>query len=79
MLNNSEPMKFLKSKKEVEINGEDIDPMVTWGTSPQDVVSITEHVPDPEKEKDEDKKAGDEPEVEPEFLVMSNPCRVLKA
>ena len=30
--------------------------MVTWGTSPQDVVSITDIVPDPEKEKDLDKK-----------------------
>ena len=30
--------------------------MVTWGTSPQDVVPITGLVPDPEKEKDEDKK-----------------------
>ncbi len=47
-----------KFDKEVEINGEDIGPMVTWGTSPQDVVSITEYVPDPEKEKDEDKKAS---------------------
>jgi 3-isopropylmalate/(R)-2-methylmalate dehydratase large subunit len=47
-----------KFDKEVEINGEDIDPMVTWGTSPQDVVSITEYVPDPEKEEDEDKKTS---------------------
>ena len=30
--------------------------MVTWGTSPQDVVPITGLVPDPEKEKDKDKK-----------------------
>ena len=30
--------------------------MVTWGTSPQDVVPITGRVPDPEKEKDEDRK-----------------------
>ena len=42
--------------KEVEINGSEISPMVTWGTSPQDVVSITGNVPNPEKEKDEDKK-----------------------
>jgi 3-isopropylmalate/(R)-2-methylmalate dehydratase large subunit len=41
---------------EVEIKAEDISPMVTWGTSPQDVVSITGVVPDPEKEQDEDKK-----------------------
>ena len=42
--------------QEVEINGDDISPMVTWGTSPQDVVSITGNVPDPEKEKDENRK-----------------------
>ena len=43
---------------EVEIKGDDISPMVTWGTSPQDVVSITDNVPDPEKEKNEDRKAS---------------------
>ena len=42
-----------KKYKEVEINGEDIDPMVTWGTSPQDVVPVTGFVPDPTKEKNE--------------------------
>ena len=45
-----------KFDKEVEIRGDDISPMVTWGTSPQDVVPITGLVPDPEKEKDKDKK-----------------------
>ena len=44
--------------KEVEIKGNDISPMVTWGTSPQDVVSINGIVPDPEKEKDKDRKAS---------------------
>ena len=43
---------------EVEINGNEISPMVTWGTSPQDVISITENIPDPEKEKNEDRKAS---------------------
>jgi len=45
-----------KFDKEVEIKGDDISPMVTWGTSPQDVVPVTGVVPDPEKEKDNDKK-----------------------
>lgn len=45
-----------KFDKEVEIKGDDISPMVTWGTSPQDVVPVTGSVPDPEKEKDEDRK-----------------------
>ena len=42
--------------KEVEIRGDDISPMVTWGTSPQDVVPVTGVVPDPEKEEDVDRK-----------------------
>jgi len=48
--------KEAKFDKEVEIKGENIDPMVTWGTSPQDVVSVTGNIPDPEKEKDESKR-----------------------
>jgi len=47
-----------KFDKEAEIKGDDISPMVTWGTSPQDVVPITGTIPDPEKEKDDDKKAS---------------------
>ena len=47
-----------KFDKEVVIQGNDISPMVTWGTSPQDVVSVTGRIPDPENEKDEDKKAS---------------------
>jgi len=47
-----------KFDKEIEIKGNDISPMVTWGTSPQDVVPVTGIVPDPEKEKDEDRKAS---------------------
>ena len=42
--------------KEVNINAKDIEPLVTWGTSPQDVSPITGEVPDPEKEKDQDRK-----------------------
>lgn len=42
--------------KEVSIEGSEIKPMVTWGTSPQDVVEIDGKVPNPENEKDEDKK-----------------------
>ena len=48
--------KEAKFDKEVEIKGENIDPMVTWGTSPQDVISVTGKIPDPEKEKDESKR-----------------------
>ncbi|RPG03538.1 MAG: 3-isopropylmalate dehydratase large subunit [Pelagibacteraceae bacterium TMED246] len=48
--------KDAKFEKEITLDGKDILPMVTWGTSPQDVVSIEGKVPDPEKEKDIDKK-----------------------
>ena len=50
--------KDAKFDKEVNINGSDIEPLVTWGTSPQDVASVTSNVPDPEKEKDEEKKVA---------------------
>ena len=42
--------------KEINLSGEDIKPMVTWGTSPQDVVTIDENVPNPDNERDPDKK-----------------------
>ena len=45
-------------EKEVNINGSDIEPLVTWGTSPQDVVSVTGNVPDPENEKDNERKVA---------------------
>jgi 3-isopropylmalate/(R)-2-methylmalate dehydratase large subunit len=45
-----------KFNKEISINANDIEPLVTWGTSPQDVASVTGNVPDPEEEKDEERK-----------------------
>ena len=45
-----------KFDKEITLEGKDIKPMVTWGTSPQDVVAIDGKVPNPEKELDIDKK-----------------------
>ncbi len=42
--------------KEITLDGKDILPMVTWGTSPQDVVSIDGKVPNPKDETNEDKK-----------------------
>jgi 3-isopropylmalate/(R)-2-methylmalate dehydratase large subunit len=38
--------------KVVEIDATRLKPQVTWGTSPEMVVSIEDHVPDPEREKD---------------------------
>ncbi len=42
----------------VELNGAEIAPQVTWGTSPEMVVSIEERVPDPANEADEVKRSG---------------------
>ncbi len=44
--------------KEVTLRAEDIEPQVTWGTSPQDVVPISGRVPDPAQVEDEGKKAA---------------------
>ena len=38
------------------INGNEVAPQVTWGTSPQDVVPVNGSVPDPNKEKNKDKQ-----------------------
>ncbi len=48
--------KDCKFDKEIEIKAENIEPLVTWGTSPQDVSPVTGLVPDPDKEKNEDRK-----------------------
>jgi len=45
-----------KFDKEISLEGREILPMVTWGTSPQDVITIEGKVPNPKNEKDEDKK-----------------------
>ena len=47
-----------KFDKEVVIKGEDIVPQVTWGTSPQDVVPVNGFVPNPDQEKDKDRKVA---------------------
>ena len=41
-----------KFDKVVEIDATQLKPQVTWGTSPEMVVSIEDRVPDPDREKD---------------------------
>ena len=45
-----------KFDKEINLTAEDIVPMVTWGTSPQDVAPIDGKVPNPKNESDIDKR-----------------------
>ena len=42
----------------VELNGADIKPQVSWGTSPEMVVSVEDKVPDPAQEADPVKREG---------------------
>ncbi|MAJ66345.1 MAG: 3-isopropylmalate dehydratase large subunit [Candidatus Pelagibacter sp.] len=48
--------KDAKFDKEINLTAEDIAPMVTWGTSPQDVVTIDGKIPNPENESNIDRK-----------------------
>jgi 3-isopropylmalate/(R)-2-methylmalate dehydratase large subunit len=49
--------------KEITLRGGEIPPVLTWGTSPEDVVPITGHVPDPAAFEDADKRASVEREL----------------
>jgi 3-isopropylmalate/(R)-2-methylmalate dehydratase large subunit len=42
----------------VELRAEDIQPQVTWGTSPEMVLGVQGSVPDPDKEKDPNKRGA---------------------
>ena len=42
--------------QEMILKAEEILPMITWGTSPEDVITIDGNIPNPQNEKDEDKK-----------------------
>jgi 3-isopropylmalate/(R)-2-methylmalate dehydratase large subunit len=44
--------------KEIELLASDIEPQVTWGTSPEDVLPITGSVPDPANARDKDHRAA---------------------
>ena len=48
----------------VTLRAEEIKPQVSWGTSPEMVLSIDDHVPDPDKEKDPAKRLAIERAIE---------------
>jgi 3-isopropylmalate/(R)-2-methylmalate dehydratase large subunit len=47
-----------KFDSEIVLNAADIPPMVTWGTSPEQGLPITGHIPDPAKIADANQRAG---------------------
>ena len=64
--------------KTVNIDASDIIPQVTWGTSPEDVVSIDGLVPNPEDESDETKKKSMIRALEYMGLVPNTPLKEVK-
>ena len=42
----------------IAVNAAEVKPQVTWGTSPEMVLSIEDRVPDPDKEKDATRREG---------------------
>ena len=57
----------------VELRAEEIAPQVTWGTSPEMVLAISESIPDPEKERDPNKRSAMERALEYMNLIPNTP------
>ena len=57
----------------IELRAEEIAPQVTWGTSPEMVLAISERVPDPEKERDPNKRSAMERALEYMNLIPNTP------
>ncbi|MCU7842980.1 MAG: 3-isopropylmalate dehydratase large subunit [Candidatus Thiodiazotropha sp. (ex Monitilora ramsayi)] len=64
--------------KEVVLDGSAIKPQVTWGTSPEMVVSVDESVPDPVAEADEVKAGGMRRALEYMGLEAGTPIEQIK-
>ena len=62
----------------VEVNADEIIPQITWGTSPEDVVSIDGFVPDPKNEKNLDKKKSIERALDYMGLEPNTPVSEIK-
>jgi 3-isopropylmalate/(R)-2-methylmalate dehydratase large subunit len=57
----------------VELDASQIRPQVTWGTSPEMVLSIEDRVPDPDREKDAGKRGAIERALEYMALAPNKP------
>jgi 3-isopropylmalate/(R)-2-methylmalate dehydratase large subunit len=62
----------------VELNGADIQPQVTWGTSPEQVLPIDANVPDPANEKDATKRTSIENALKYMGLTANMPIKDIK-
>jgi 3-isopropylmalate/(R)-2-methylmalate dehydratase large subunit len=64
--------------KLVEIDAAKIAPLVTWGTSPEMVVSVEDRVPDPDKAGDSAKREGMERALQYMGLEPNTPITAIK-
>ena len=62
----------------VQIDAATIRPHVTWGTSPEMVVSVEDRVPDPEKEKDPVRREGMERALQYMGLTPNTPIQDIR-
>ncbi|MGV3583277.1 MAG: 3-isopropylmalate dehydratase large subunit [Methylophilus sp.] len=62
----------------VVLNGADIAPQVTWGTSPEQVLPISGRVPDPAQEKDATKRTSIENALKYMGLTANTPIEQIK-
>jgi 3-isopropylmalate/(R)-2-methylmalate dehydratase large subunit len=62
----------------LDLRGDEIQPQVTWGTSPEMVVAIDGCVPDPAKEKDPVKREGMERALQYMGLNPDTPIKEIK-
>jgi 3-isopropylmalate/(R)-2-methylmalate dehydratase large subunit len=64
--------------KEVDIDGDAITPMVTWGNSPEDVIRITDTIPDPEREANTERRESMKRAIEYMDLKPGTPISDVK-
>ncbi|MCI3132597.1 3-isopropylmalate dehydratase large subunit [Phenylobacterium aquaticum] len=64
--------------REVRLDAAKIAPLVTWGTSPEDVIAITDTVPDPASFATPDKRASVERALDYMGLTAGQPIRDAK-
>ena len=67
-----------KFDRVVELKAAEIQPQVTWGSSPEMVVAVTERVPDPDKEKDPVRREGMERALKYMGLEPNTPISSIK-
>ncbi|HEX4711263.1 3-isopropylmalate dehydratase large subunit [Phenylobacterium sp.] len=64
--------------REITIDAASIAPLVTWGTSPEDVIAVTDRVPDPQSFASPDKRASAERALEYMGLAAGQPISEAK-